>query len=79
MTPTPNLTAGQGAAMVESFRGDVFVGLRLADDGTLANFHARDPSCFQWPLLEAAIEGNIIADFPICNKSFNCSYSGHDL
>ena len=34
---------------------------------------------FQWPLLEAAIEGNIVADFPMCNKSFNCSYSGHDL
>jgi Ni,Fe-hydrogenase III large subunit len=34
---------------------------------------------FQWPLLEAAIEGNIVADFPLCNKSFNCSYSGHDL
>jgi Ni,Fe-hydrogenase III large subunit len=39
----------------------------------------RDPSWFQWPLLEAAIEGNIVADFPLCNKSFNCSYSGHDL
>ncbi len=38
-----------------------------------------DPSWFQWPLLEAAIEGNIVADFPLCNKSFNCSYSGHDL
>ena len=33
----------------------------------------------QHPLLEAAIEGNIVADFPLCNKSFNCSYSGHDL
>jgi Ni,Fe-hydrogenase III large subunit len=41
--------------------------------------HARDASWFQWPLLEAAVEGNIVADFPICNKSFNCSYSGHDL
>ena len=41
--------------------------------------HLRDPSWFQWPLLEAAIEGNIVADFPLCNKSFNCSYSGHDL
>jgi hypothetical protein len=39
----------------------------------------RDPSWFQWPLLEAVIEGNIVADFPLCNKSFNCSYSGHDL
>ena len=41
--------------------------------------HLRDPSWFQWPLLEAVIEGNIVADFPLCNKSFNCSYSGHDL
>ena len=47
--------------------------------GTIARCHLRDPSWFQWPLLEAAIEGNIVADFPLCNKSFNCSYSGHDL
>jgi Ni,Fe-hydrogenase III large subunit len=39
----------------------------------------RDPSWLQWPLLEAAIEDNIVADFPLCNKSFNCSYSGVDL
>ena len=65
--------------MVESFRGDIFVAVRLDDRARLANFHARDPSRFQWPLLEAAIEGNIVADFPLCNKSFNCSYSGHDM
>ena len=47
--------------------------------GRVERCHLRDPSWFQWPLLEAAIEGNIVADFPICNKSFNCSYSGHDL
>ena len=70
---------GSGAAMVESFRGDVFIDVRLDGDGRVARLHARDPSCFQWPLLEAAIEGNIVADFPLCNKSFNCSYSGHDL
>jgi Ni,Fe-hydrogenase III large subunit len=69
----------EGYAMVEGFRGDVFVALRLAPDGLIANAHLRDPSWFQWPLLEAAIEGNIVADFPLCNKSFNCSYSGHDL
>jgi Ni,Fe-hydrogenase III large subunit len=62
-----------------AFRGDVFVYLRLAADGTVARCHPRDPSWFQWPLLEAAIENNIVADFPLCNKSFNCSYSGHDL
>ena len=47
--------------------------------GVVERCHVRDPSWFQWPLLEAAIEGNIIADFPLCNKSFNCSYSGVDL
>jgi Ni,Fe-hydrogenase III large subunit len=71
--------AGEGAALVEAFRGDVFVSVRLALDGRLARVHARDASWFQWPLLEAAVEGNIVADFPLCNKSFNCSYSGHDL
>ena len=71
--------AREGVALVESFRGDVLVWLRLDASGTVARCHLRDPSWFQWPLLEAAIEGNIVADFPICNKSFNCSYSGHDL
>ncbi len=79
MSAMPKARAGEGAAMVESFRGDVFAALRLDDTARVANFHARDPSCFQWPLLEAAIEGNIVADFPLCNKSFNCSYSGHDM
>jgi Ni,Fe-hydrogenase III large subunit len=52
--------------------------LRL-DGGRVDRCHLRDPSWFQWPLLEAAIEDNIVADFPLCNKSFNCSYSGQDL
>jgi Ni,Fe-hydrogenase III large subunit len=69
----------EGIAMVESFRGDVLVWVRIGDDGRIAAIHLRDPSVFQWPLLEAAIDGNIVADFPLCNKSFNCSYSGHDL
>jgi Ni,Fe-hydrogenase III large subunit len=71
--------AGEGIAIVEGFRGDILVWLRLGADGNVERCHLRDPSWFQWPLLEAAIEGNIVADFPICNKSFNCSYSGHDL
>jgi Ni,Fe-hydrogenase III large subunit len=71
--------AGEGIAVVEAFRGDVLVWLRLDGEGRVMRCHLRDPSWFQWPLLEAAIEGNIVADFPICNKSFNCSYSGCDL
>ena len=69
----------EGAALVEGFRGDVLAWLRLGPDGRVARCHLRDPSWFHWPLLEAVIEGNIVADFPLCNKSFNCSYSGHDL
>ena len=69
---------GEGLALVEGFRGDILVWVRL-DGRPIARCHLRDPSWFQWPLLEAAIEGNIVADFPLCNKSFNCSYSGHDL
>src|ERR1700733_2989385 len=68
----------EGLGLVEAFRGDVLVWLRLDARGRVERCHLRDPSWFQWPLLEAAVEGNIVADFPICNKSFNCSYSGHD-
>jgi Ni,Fe-hydrogenase III large subunit/Ni,Fe-hydrogenase III component G len=68
----------EGLGLAEGFRGDVLVWVRL-DGVRVARCHLRDPSWFQWPLLEAAIEGNIVADFPLCNKSFNSSYSGHDL
>ena len=70
---------GEGLARVEAFRGDVFAWVKIGADGRVERSHLRDPSWFQWPLLEAAVEGNIVADFPLCNKSFNCSYSGHDL
>jgi Ni,Fe-hydrogenase III large subunit len=75
----PRANASEGMALVEGFRGDIFVWVRTSADGRVERCHLRDPSWFQWPLLEAAIEGNIVADFPLCNKSFNCSYSGHDL
>jgi len=78
--PNPAVSAeSEGMAVVEGFRGDILVWLRLREDGRIARCHPRDPSWFQWPLLEVAIEGNIVADFPLCNKSFNCSYSGQDL
>ncbi|MDR3513598.1 MAG: hypothetical protein P4L73_18330 [Caulobacteraceae bacterium] len=74
----PPAGAGEGAALVEGFRGDVLAWVRLRE-GRVERCHLRDPSWFQWPLLEACIEGNIVADFPLCNKSFNCSYAGCDL
>jgi Ni,Fe-hydrogenase III large subunit len=71
--------SGEGIALAEGFRGEYLAWVALDPDGTVRRCHLRDPSWLQWPLLEAAIEGNIVADFPLCNKSFNCSYSGHDL
>ncbi len=69
----------EGMALVEGFRGDILAWLRIGPAMTIERCRLRDPSWFQFPLLEAVIENNIVADFPICNKSFNCSYSGHDL
>jgi len=73
------LGTGEGLGFIEAFRGDVLVWLRLDGNARVARCHLRDASWFQWPILEVAIENNIVADFPLCNKSFNCSYSGHDL
>jgi Ni,Fe-hydrogenase III large subunit len=72
-------SAGEGIGLVEGFRGEVMAWVRLDAEGRIARCHLRDPSWLQWPLLEAAVKDNIVADFPLCNKSFNCSYSGHDL
>ena len=69
----------EGAALVEGFRGDILAYVRLDPGLRIERGHLRDPSWFLWPLLEAAIEGNIVADFPLINKSFNCAYSGNDL
>ena len=76
---TEPVTSVEGAALVEGFRGDLLCYTRIGAGQRIERCHVRDPSWFLWPLLEAAIEGNIVADFPLCNKSFNCSYSGHDL
>lgn len=64
---------------VEGWRGPVLVGLRVGADGRILRCHPHDPSWHNWPLLEYAIIDNIVPDFPLINKSFNLSYSGHDL
>ena len=74
-----NGRVSEGLALAEAFRGDVLIWLRLDVDARVQRCHMRDASWFQWPLLETAVEGNIVADFPLCNKSFNCSHAGHDL
>ena len=48
-------------------------------DGEINRCMVRDPSSVNWLGLEQAVSGEIVPDFPLCNKSFNQSYSGHDL
>ena len=68
-----------GVGWVEGWRGEAFVALEAGDDGAIRRCHAHDPSWQNWPLLEHAVIGNIVPDFPLINKSFNLSYSGADL
>jgi Ni,Fe-hydrogenase III large subunit len=68
-----------GLGAVEGWRGPVIVALDSGPDGTIRRCHPHDPSWQNWPVLEHAVIGNIVPDFPLINKSFNLSYSGHDL
>lgn len=68
-----------GAGWVEGWRGEILVALETGTDGRIRRLHPHDPSWQNWPLLEHAVLGNIVPDFPLINKSFNMSYSGHDL
>jgi Ni,Fe-hydrogenase III large subunit/Ni,Fe-hydrogenase III component G len=67
-----------GVGWVEGWRGEAFVAIEAGGEGRIRHAHAHDPSWQNWPLLEPAVIGNIVPDFPLINKSFNLSYSGHD-
>jgi Ni,Fe-hydrogenase III large subunit/Ni,Fe-hydrogenase III component G len=67
-----------GLGIIEAWRGPVLVALETGPSGTIRRCHPHDPSWQNWPLLEYAILGNLVPDFPLINKSFNLSYSGHD-
>jgi Ni,Fe-hydrogenase III large subunit/Ni,Fe-hydrogenase III component G len=69
----------RGCGWIEGWRGEVFIALQVGAQGQLHRVHAHDPSWQNWPALERAVLGNIVPDFPLINKSFNLSYSGHDL
>ncbi len=71
--------AGFALGAVEGWRGAVVIALETGTNGAIRRCHAHDPSWQNWPLLEHAVIGNIVPDFPLINKSFNLSYSGHDL
>jgi Ni,Fe-hydrogenase III large subunit/Ni,Fe-hydrogenase III component G len=63
---------------VEGWRGEIIHWIRTGPDNHLERCKIKDPSLNNWPALVEAVQGNIIADFPVINKSFNLSYSGTD-
>lgn len=66
-------------SMVEGWRGEIVHLTVTSADGQLASYKIVDPSFHNWFGLSIAMRGNQISDFPLCNKSFNLSYAGHDL
>ncbi|MCF6265733.1 MAG: NADH-quinone oxidoreductase subunit C [Desulfuromusa sp.] len=69
----------EGVGLVEGWRGETLAYLRLDDQGKVLRYFPRDPSWLTWQALEMMLDGVIVPDFPVCNKSVNGSYSGHDL
>jgi Ni,Fe-hydrogenase III large subunit/Ni,Fe-hydrogenase III component G len=74
--PLPDRT---GFAAVEGWRGEILYCVQSGPQGEINRCMVRDPSSLNWLGLEQCIHGNIVPDFPVCNKSFNQSYSGNDL
>jgi len=65
--------------LCETWRGEAMHVAFTDDAGKLAFVKAKDPSMHNWLGLALALRGMAISDFPVCNKSFNLSYAGHDL
>ena len=66
-------------AAVEAWRGKLLHVAITDNDGMLSKYKIVDPSFHNWNGLAHALRGEEISNFPICNKSFNLSYCGHDL
>jgi Ni,Fe-hydrogenase III large subunit len=66
-------------SLVEGWRGEICHCAITDDKGELKHYKIKDPSFHNWLALALAVRNNEISDFPICNKSFNLSYCGHDL
>jgi Ni,Fe-hydrogenase III large subunit/Ni,Fe-hydrogenase III component G len=66
-------------AMVEGWRGEIVHVVITGEDGRVRRHKVTDPSFHNWTAVGLAMLGNEMSDFPLCNKSFNLSYAGHDL
>jgi Ni,Fe-hydrogenase III large subunit/Ni,Fe-hydrogenase III component G len=75
-----SLPANQWAiGITEAPRGESVHWVMTGKDGTISRYKVRTPSFCNWPVLCYAVQGNIVPDFPLINKSFNLSYAGNDL
>jgi len=68
-----------GVTLVEGWRGEICHIALTNTQGQFSHYKAIDPSFRNWTGLALALRGGQISDFPLCNKSFNLSYCGHDL
>ncbi len=68
-----------GVGIVEAWRGELLHWVFTDAAGKISRYAIKDPSFNNWTGLSMAVRGNLVADFPVCNKSFNLSYSGNDL
>lgn len=74
-----NLRGGSALGYAEGWRGPVLYWMKTNSDGLIERCKIVDPSFVNWQGLSYAVLGNIIPDFPLCNKSFDLSYSGSDI
>lgn len=78
--PLPPLAADCAvASLVEGWRGEICHVALTDRAGRFETYKVVDPSFHNWMGLAMALRGQQISDFPLCNKSFNLSYCGHDL
>ena len=68
-----------GIGIVEAWRGELIHWVTTDSTGAISRYAIKDPSFNNWTGLAIAARGNLVTDFPLCNKSFNLSYSGNDL
>ena len=66
-------------ALTEGWRGEIAHAVLTGPDGAIRRYKVKDPSFHNWSAVALAMQGNQVSDFPLCNKSFNLSYAGHDL
>ena len=75
----PLLPDSFAISLVEGWRGEICHAAVTDNNGKIIYYKVKDPSLHNWMALALAVRSQEISDFPLCNKSFDLSYAGHDL